>query len=102
MNKIILFAVILIVLFGLFTWSPWISKSYAENRVVSTFEEIQKEIIDGCGFNCSGCGVKESHKALFGYYVTIEYACGLLPWDSPEFHQVSEIFVSFLGTVHGL
>ncbi len=55
---------------------------------------------DGCGFNCKDCGFKSSEKTLLGRKVIIEYACGLLPSDSPEYHKKKELFVSFLGTVH--
>ena len=89
-----------VVILTLLGWCPWITEGYAERRVVEVFEESQKDIVDGCGFNCEGCGVKESHKSLFGYSVQIEYACGLLPYDSPEFHQTATIFVSCIGTVH--
>jgi hypothetical protein len=34
--------------------------------------------------------------------VTIEYACGLIPADLPEYHQRATSFISPLGTVHGL
>jgi len=33
--------------------------------------------------------------------VTIEYACGLIPEDLPEYHEHTTAFVSALGTVHG-
>ncbi len=98
-KNITIIASILVILV-LLAWSPWITKSYAENRVVEAFEESQKDIVDGCGFNCNGCGVKESQKTLFGYFVKIEYACGLLPSDSPEYHRTTTKFVSFIGTVH--
>jgi hypothetical protein len=80
-------------------WSPWITKDYAENTVTRAFEESQKDIVDGCGFDCNGCGVKESAKTLFGYSVKIEYACGFLPSDSPEYHHTTIKFVSFMGTL---
>lgn len=99
-TKNITIIIVALIILILLAWSPWITKSYAENRVVEAFEESQKDIIDGCGFNCNGCGVKESHKTLFGYSVKIEYACGFLPFDSPEYHRTSTMFVSFIGTVH--
>ena len=84
----------------LIAWSPWITKSYAESRVVKVFEEDQKDFDDGCGFNCDGCGVKESQKRLFGYSVKIEYGCGFVSPGYPEHHQIATKFVSFIGTVH--
>lgn len=86
--------------FGLLVWSPWITNTFAHNRVINSFQVSQKDIQDGCGFNCKGCGVIQEKKAVFGYSVTIEYACGLLPSDSPKYHKTATKFVSFLGTVH--
>ncbi|MEE8167933.1 MAG: hypothetical protein V3T58_03560 [Candidatus Hydrothermarchaeales archaeon] len=91
----ILVSIILIVALLILAWSPWITKSYAENIVISPFEESQKDIIDGCGFNCLGCGVTSSNKVLFGYSVDIEYGCGMSPYT-----QKATFFVSFLRTVH--
>jgi hypothetical protein len=34
--------------------------------------------------------------------VTLEYGCGMLPADTPEYHERTLIFVSSLGTVHGI
>ena len=89
-----------LVVLALIAWSPWITNNYAENKTIEAFEESQKDIVEGCGFSCNGCGVKESQKTLFGYSVKIEYACGLLPSDSPEYHRTSTKFVSFIGTIH--
>ncbi len=80
--------------------APGITKSYAENKVVKKFEGKNENISDSCGFNCDGCGVEESDKTLFGHSIKIEYACGLLPTDSPEYHRTATKFVSFLGTIH--
>ncbi|MCT8138416.1 hypothetical protein H1D32_12070 [Anaerobacillus sp. CMMVII] len=81
-------------------FSPWITEGVAENRAISAFENKQKGVMDGCGFNCEGCGVIKSTKVAFGYRVEIEYACGLLEADLKEYHQYKTLFVSFLGTVH--
>lgn len=90
---IILIAASLLVL----AWSPWITKSYAENKVVSTFKESQKDITDGCGFNCVGCGVTNSNKVPFGYSVDIEYGCGMRPPDARHLNEEDTYFVSFFG-----
>jgi hypothetical protein len=73
-----------------------------ENKVIEEFEEKQAGIVDGCGFNCVGCGVTDSIRTLFGYVVKIEFACGLLPEDSPEYHVNGKYFVSFLGVIVNL
>ncbi|MBI2578965.1 MAG: hypothetical protein HYW26_04610 [Candidatus Aenigmarchaeota archaeon] len=84
----------------LIAWSPWITKIYAEKRVVEAFQESQKDISDGCGFNCVGCGINNSNKVLFGYSVDIEYGCGMRPTDRRDLNERATIFVSFIGTVH--
>ena len=81
-------------------WSPWITKNHAEKIVSEKFIAEWQNVSDGCGLNCYGCGVKNSHRTLFGYSVEIEYACGMVLPDSPN--KTSYVFVSFLSTVHGL
>ena len=101
-NKKIIIASVCIILLILLIWAPWITNDFAEKKVIQSFEAVYSDVVDGCGFNCEGCGVKESHRTLFGYTVTIEYACGMLPSDSPEFHRIDTIYVSLFGTVHGI
>lgn len=84
------------------TWAPWVHQGYAETRAVDTFNKAWAFVADGCGTNCKGCGAVSSWRVPFGVVVTVEYACGLIPADSPEYHQKSYAFVSALGTVHGL
>jgi hypothetical protein len=83
-------------------WAPWLTQQYVETRVVQEFDAAWVGVADGCGFSCEGCGVKKSARVLTGYSVSIEYACGLLPHDSPAFHETRTVHVSLLGTVHGL
>jgi hypothetical protein len=83
-------------------WAPWLTREYAERRVVGEFTAAWQGVIDGCGFNCRGCGVKELRRVLTGYVATIEYACGLLPADAPDFHETRRVHVSVFGTVHAL
>jgi hypothetical protein len=83
-------------------WAPWLTRGAAEQRAVQSFDAAWQGVIDGCGLNCNGCGVKDAQKTWFGYQVQLEYACGMLPEDSPEYHQHSTAFVSFLGTIHGI
>jgi len=99
MKKIlyIILGVILTVI--ILAWAPWITKSNAEKIVINNFEAKWNGVMDGCGFNCDGCGVQESHKTLFGYTVTIKYGCGMLIVGNPS-GSVDKIFVSFLGTSH--
>jgi hypothetical protein len=83
-------------------WSPWLTQAYAEARAAEAFDKAWEFVIDGCGTNCKGCGAVAFQRVPFGALVTIEYACGLIPADLPEYHQQVTAFVSALGTVHRL
>ncbi len=91
-----------VVIIAAAAWSPWLSRQTAESLATSAFEAEWKGVMDGCGLNCKeeGCGVVSSQKALFGYSVTIAYKCGLTLRETPP--QQATVFVSFLGTVHGI
>jgi hypothetical protein len=93
---------ILLLVLVLVLWSPWINESYAKERSVTEFERAWLNVADGCGFACHGCGATTWKKIPFGARVTLEYACGMLPADSPEYHQQANVFVSSLGMVYGL
>ncbi|WP_438444767.1 hypothetical protein [Gorillibacterium sp. sgz5001074] len=82
-------------------FAPWITENAAEARALGAFKAQWKHTSDGCGFNCVDCGAKRTRRVWFGRKIEIEYACGMLPSDSPEYHKRKELFVSFLGTVHG-
>ena len=82
-------------------WSPWLTQQFAESRAVDSFNKAWLSVIDGCGTNCKGCGAINSKRILFGMEVTLEYGCGLMPEDSPEYHERTTGFVSAFGTVHG-
>lgn len=101
-NKNILVVIISIAALLVVAWSPWITNSYSEKIVSEKFAAEWRGVTDGCGFNCGGCGIKESQRTLFGVNVKIEYACGMLPSDSPEYHKTNNVFVSSLSTVHGV
>lgn len=90
-----------LLLLALTAWAPWVTADFARARVEAGFVQSWQGVADGCGLNCKGCGVVRVEKTLFGARVTLEYACGLLPSDSPEYHQRSAGWVSFLGTLHG-
>ena len=66
------------------------------------FTAAWDRIPDGCGLSCENCGVHGIRWAPFGRSVELEYACGLIPADRPEFHETTSIFLSSLGTLHGL
>lgn len=100
MKNKICYVIIIILILLLLVWSPWITKDYAEKRVLEVFEKSQKGIIDGCGFNCVGCGIANSNKVFFGYSVDIEYGCGMRPLDARHLNERATKFVSFIGTVH--
>jgi hypothetical protein len=101
-RRLTLITIITLVAIVLFLWSPWITGQYAKERAVAEFERAWLNVADGCGFACHGCGAAAWKKVPFGAQVTLEYACGMLPADSPENHQQAGVFVSFLGKVYGL
>ena len=101
-RKLLTVAITTLVVVILFLWTPWINASYAKERAVAEFERAWLNVADGCGFACHGCGAIDVKKAAFGMQVTLDYACGMLPEDSPEYHQQADVFVSFLGKVYGL
>lgn len=92
----------IIILFGLLAWSPWLTRIVAEDRAVTSFNKTWKNIADGCGTYCKGCGALSSQRIPFGILVTMEYGCGMIPEDTPEYHERGTAFVSLFGTVHGL
>lgn len=93
---------IILALIALFAWGPWLTQASAEVRAVDSFTQAWESVADGCGLNCNGCGAISSQRIPFGILVTIEYACGMIPADLPEYHRQVIAFVSPLGTVHGL
>jgi len=87
---------------GLLAWAPWITPEDAERMAADRFTQAWSGGIDGCGFNCSGCGSTFVRRIPFGMLVEMEYACGMIPADTPEYHERSEVFVSLFGSVFGL
>ena len=102
LRKFSFVAVILLILIVMCAWSPWLTQVSAEVRAVNSFVRAWEYVADGCGMNCKGCGAVSSQRVPFGVLVTLEYACGLIPSDSPEYHRQTTTFVSAIGTVHGL
>jgi len=104
-NKKIPILIISIILLLIIAWSPWITNAYAKRVVSERFTAEWQGVSDGCDLNCNGCGIKESQRTLFGVNVKIEYACGMLPYEPSnpsKYNRTDIIFVSFLGTIHGL
>lgn len=100
MHRKLIWLGIAIVLLALSAWSPWLTPEFAEARAVDSFNRAWLSVIDGCGTNCKGCGAIKSKRSPFGIEVTLEYACGLIPEDTPEYHEQATGFVSAFGTVH--
>ncbi len=94
-------AVALIVLVAL-AWAPWLPTKVAARQAEEAFTTAWEGVADGCGLNCRGCGVRSVRRLPLGYTVQVEYACGLLPEDTPAYHRSAAAYVSPLGTVHGL
>lgn len=102
MNRVgYLSIIIVILLIGFFAWSPWLTESFTKARAVTPFNKTWESVADGCGMNCEGCGARSARRVPFGAWVVIEYACGLIPEDSSQYHDRTEVFVSAFGTVHG-
>ena len=100
-RKLMLAASVTVIVIALSAWSPWLTRSFAETRAVDSFNKSWATVIDGCGTNCNGCGAIHSKRVPFGMEVTLEYGCGLMPEDTPTYHEQATGFVSALGTVHG-
>ncbi len=102
MSKAAAGGVLAILLLVVIAWAPWMTPRRAELLVVEAFVSGWQGVVDGCGFDCEGCGARHVRRMIVGYSVDIEYACGLLPLDSPEFHLTETAYVSPFGTIHGL
>ena len=89
-----------VLLISLSAWSPWLTPSFAETRAVDAFNRSWATVIDGCGTHCTGCGAIKSERVAFGVVVTLEYGCGLMPEDTPAYHEQATGFVSAFGMVH--
>jgi len=87
--------IIIIFLLALLAWSPLQTKDAAERKAMSAFESGQTGIIDGCGFNCDGCGIESSQKIPFGYLVNLKYKCGMKNYFRGESIFVTPIGMSF-------
>jgi hypothetical protein len=94
--------VLVVSLILLLAWSPWMTAERAGGLAVRSFVNGWQGVMDGCGVSCKGCGIVGAGKTLFGARVELEYACGMLPADTPEYHLRARGFVSAFGTVHGL
>lgn len=101
-QKILIIIILGLLALGIAAWAPWVTEEFAGTAALEAFTSAWEGVQDGCGFNCQGCGPQDSRWAPFGRLVRIEFACGLLPADLPEFHRQAVVFVSALGTVHGI
>jgi hypothetical protein len=102
MKRNLLLPFVILALFGLLLWSPWITRETAEVRTELALQDAWLNVVDGCGINCNGCGAIQSQRIPFGVLITLEYGCDMLPADSPEYHKKTIVFVSTFGTVHGI
>lgn len=102
MRRVTFFIALFCAAAGLMARAPWLTAEAAQERAVAAFTASWSGVADGCGFNCKGCGAAAAERATFGWRVEVEYACGLLPADLPEYHQRATLYVSPIGTVHGL
>jgi len=101
-NRLLAMVLLLLLLIVALAWSPWLTRAYAEKRAVAGFTDRRQGVTDGCGFNCAGCGARETQCVPFGYRVRLEYACGISSMGVPDDHHSVWVLVSVLGTVHGI
>ena len=95
MKKLLIVVGVVLSTLLLFSWSPWLTKKYAEERVIDFFEVEWGDTADGCGLTCDGCGVTEAKKALSGYIIKLQFKCGLKDYFVEEIYLVTPI-----GSVH--
>jgi hypothetical protein len=98
----LLIAILILVGLALLAWSPWITPRAAERIATQRFEAAWAGVIDGCGFNCDGCGATALDRLPFLQPVQLEFACGLIPADLPEYHVRDVVYISPLGSIHSL
>lgn len=102
LRKFSLMVLVALAITVLCAWAPWLTQASAKTRAVNSFHQAWESVADGCGTDCKGCGAISSQRVPFGVLVTIDYGCGMIPADLPEYHQQTTVFVSALGTVYGL
>jgi hypothetical protein len=102
MRRTLFLPFVILAVFGILLWSPWITQEAAEQRTEQALQGTWLNVADGCGIGCNGCGAVQLQRVPFGVLVTLEYGCGLLPADTPEYHERTVVFVSTFGTVHGI
>ena len=102
MRRTLLLPFVVLAIFGLLLWSPWITREAAELRTEQALLDAWQNVADGCGINCNGCGAIQSQRMPLGVLVTLEYGCGMLPTDTPEYHEKAIAFVSTFGKVYGI
>ena len=102
LKPVSLFLFGLIFLGLLLLWSPWVTEEFVVMNAQSGMERAWIGVADGCGTNCKNCGAKFIRKTLFGALARLEFACGLIPSDSPEYHHQVIVFVSAFGITFGL
>ena len=66
--KLPLVTALFLVAMFLALFSPWLTPPTVEKIVFNAVVDSQKNVIDGCGFNCKGCGVKILDKVMCQIY----------------------------------
>lgn len=102
MRKVTAGIAVALTVLAVLAWAPWLPAKAAARRTEEAFTAAWQGVADGCGLNCRGCGVRSIRRLPLGYTVRVEYACGLLPEDTPAYHRSAAVYVSPLGTVHSL
>lgn len=90
----------IIVVVVLSAWSPWLTPAFSQKLVVHKIEKLTANVLDGCGIQCTDCGVKGVTKAPFGSEVIVDYNCGgPRPIDKSNPNRSTVVYVSFIGSV---
>ncbi len=97
-----LVALALVLGLSLLAWAPWETPSRYANRVERAFARAWEGIVDGCGLDCARCGARPTVRVPFGYLMDLEYACGMMPADLPEYHEQAIVLVTVFGSIHGM
>jgi hypothetical protein len=96
MKKLRIFIGIILVI--VCAWSPWVTKDNVTEIVENRFASLWRNVTD----NPHVVGLADITKIPFGIRAVTLYAGGLGGSIDEKPHRGETVFISFLGTVHGL
>lgn len=95
-NKIIVSVVGIAII--LCAWAPWLTQERVEQLVIAQYNTLWQGVLDNPGVS----GVTDFTKIPFGAKGSLVYTGGLAERSNVSSNKGTTVFVSFLGTVHGL